>query len=170
MKALLETDLKGTYLFKPSTNTIVFSNLEQSITLANILLITNVTANTIIYNFADSTKGAVSFDGTTLVLDYNTSTMNSSDVLQVYLDIPNPNTTILRSLDRMLKSPLGYDKSASRFRNTVVIETGSIGSVSSVSTVSTLSNITSLGTLNAERLLYSANFSAWQSVHRSRIT
>lgn len=170
MKALLGIDFEGSYSFYPGTNTIVFRQLERDISIANILLITNVTANTIIYNFADSTKGAVSFNDSTLVLDYNTSSMNSSDVLQIYLDMPNADTKLLRSIDSLLKSPMGYDKSSSRYRNTVSVETGSISSVSSVSTVSTVSNISTLGLLNAERLLYSANFSAWQSAHRSRIT
>lgn len=170
MKKLLGTDFQGTYLFKTASNTISFSNLETPITLANILLITNVTANTIIYNFADSTKGAVSFDGTDLVLDYNTSSMASTDILQIYVDMPNADTKLLRSIDSLLKSPMGYDKSSSRYRNTVSVETGTISTVSSVSTVSTVSNISTLGLLNAERLLLSANFSAWQSAHRSRIT
>ncbi|NBP66583.1 MAG: hypothetical protein EBU66_18290, partial [Bacteroidetes bacterium] len=66
MKKLLGTDLSGSYTFNPAGNTITFSGLRQDISLENILLITNTTANTIIYNFADSTTGAVSFNNNVL--------------------------------------------------------------------------------------------------------
>jgi GDP-D-mannose dehydratase len=88
MKKLLGYDVTGTYTFNPAAQTITFSNLAQTISLANILLITNVTANTIIYNFASSSVGAVSFASNVLTLDYNTTLMSSSDVLQIYLDLP----------------------------------------------------------------------------------
>jgi hypothetical protein len=51
MKQLLATDTPGSYAFDKTAKTVTFSGLRQSITLSNILLITNVTANTIIYNF-----------------------------------------------------------------------------------------------------------------------
>ena len=55
-------------------------------------LITNVTDGAIIYNFADSTKGgSVSYtsstDTTTLTLEYDTSSMSSTDELQLFIDI-----------------------------------------------------------------------------------
>lgn len=170
MKKLLGTDFQGTYLFKTASNTISFSNLETPITLANILLITNVTANTIIYNFADSTKGAVSFNGTDLVLDYNTSSMASTDILQIYVDTPGSDTTLLRSIKTSMQSPPGYDKASGRYKDTVILESGTVTTVNTVTTCSTLSNITSIGGLSAERLLYNQNATAWQVTIRARIT
>jgi GDP-D-mannose dehydratase len=96
MKKLLGQDASGTYAFNPTAKTVTFSGLSQAITLANILLITNVTANTIIYNFASSSTGAVSFANNVLTLDYDTTSMNSSRMCCksiLTLQVRNPFTT-----------------------------------------------------------------------------
>jgi hypothetical protein len=56
-----------------------------AITLDQILLITNVTSNTIIYNFADPTKGGY-LVGSVLTLSASTATMLNSDRLQIFID------------------------------------------------------------------------------------
>ena len=107
MKQLLATDTPGSYSFDKTAKTITFSGLRDDITLANILLITNVTANTIIYNFADSTKGAVSFNNNVLTLDYDTSSMANTDVLQIFLDLPSNEESLhdlLRRMNKILES------------------------------------------------------------------
>jgi len=107
MKKLLGTDLTGSYTFDPSAKTITFSGLGQSIDLQNILLITNTTANTIIYNFADSTSGAVSFTNNVLTLDYDTTSMSSTDKLQIYVDVPAYEESLhdlLRRMNKLLES------------------------------------------------------------------
>lgn len=107
MKQLLGTDTTGSYTFDPTGKTITFSGLKQAITLANILLITNVTQNTIIYNFADSNTGAVSFNNNVLTLDYNTTSMSASDVLQVFLDLESYEESLqalLRRMNKLLES------------------------------------------------------------------
>ena len=121
MKKLLGQDASGTYTFNPSAKTITFFGLSQQITLANILLITNVTANTIIYNFADSTNGATSFANNVLTLDHNTTSMNSADVLQIYLDLAGEESLhdLLRRMNKLLESNAVVD---SRLRQKVVIE------------------------------------------------
>jgi hypothetical protein len=90
--------------------------------LANILLITNVTANTIIYNFASSTTGAVSFVNNVLTLDYDTTSMSATDVLQIYIDVESYEeslATLLRRMNKLLESNAVVD---SRLRQKVVIE------------------------------------------------
>lgn len=107
MKKLLGTDTVGSYTFNPGAKTVTFSNLQQALTLANILLITNTTANTIIYNFADPTTGAISFNNNILTLDYDTSSMNSSDILQIYVDVESYEEslhTLLRRMNKILES------------------------------------------------------------------
>jgi hypothetical protein len=113
MKKLLGQDASGTHTFNPSAKTITFSGLSQQITLANILLITNVTANTIIYNFADSTNGATSFANNVLTLDHNTTSMNSTDVLQIYLDLAGEESLhdLLRRMNKLLESNAVVDSS-----------------------------------------------------------
>jgi len=122
MKKLLGTDLTGSYAFNPGAKTITFSRLGQSIDLQNILLITNTTANTIIYNFADSTSGAVSFTNNVLTLDYDTTSMSSTDKLQIYVDVPAYEESLhdlLRRMNKLLESNAVVD---SRLRQKVVIE------------------------------------------------
>ena len=86
-KAILETG----YTFTPSTNTII---IPRVVPRERLILITNVTTNTVIYNFSDSNLKAntytVSTTGgtntTTVVLNYNTAGMSSTDKLQITVD------------------------------------------------------------------------------------
>jgi hypothetical protein len=76
------------YTFNASAKTIAFSGIY---TLNQLLLITNSTRNTIIYNFADASLGATrsydsNIDTTTFTLSYNTEAMSNSDILQIYVD------------------------------------------------------------------------------------
>ena len=122
MKKLLGQDTSGTYTFNPTAKTVTFSGMSQQITLVNILLITNVTANTIIYNFASSTTGAVSFVNNVLTLDYDTTSMSATDQLQIYIDIESYEeslATLLRRMNKLLESNAVVD---SRLRQKVVIE------------------------------------------------
>lgn len=102
-KVVLETG----YSFNPSTRTII---IPKVVPRERLILITNVTSNQIIYNFTDGNLGATSYtvDGsnyqqgvivdpqnfsyssgtpkTTVVLNYNTTSMSSSDKLQIIVD------------------------------------------------------------------------------------
>ena len=88
-KAILDTY----YSFTPSSRTIVFN---QSIQRERFVLITNVTQNRVIYNFSDpnltltshsiSTNSTTGLITTTIVLNYNTTTMNATDKLQIVID------------------------------------------------------------------------------------
>lgn len=112
MKKLLGTDITGSYTFNPIAKTITFSSLGQAIALENILLITNVTANTIIYNFADPTTGATNFNNNILTLDYDTSAMSASDRLQIFLDVPNYEESLhdlLRRMNKLLEASATSD-------------------------------------------------------------
>lgn len=86
-KAILETG----YTFTPSTNTII---IPRVVPRERLILITNVTTNTVIYNFSDSNLRATSYNvstsggtnTTTVVLNYNTASMSSTDKLQIIVD------------------------------------------------------------------------------------
>jgi hypothetical protein len=82
------------YTFTPSTRTIV---IPRIIPRERLLLITNVTSNRVIYNFSDNTLPATSYTytqatdnntppKTTIVLSYNTTSMNTTDQLQIVID------------------------------------------------------------------------------------
>lgn len=82
------------YSFTPSTRTVVVSG--KNIRSEQLLLITNVTAGTVIYNFSDPALGYTSYtnavnsvsglETTTIVLAYNTSSMASTDKLSVLVE------------------------------------------------------------------------------------
>jgi len=90
--------------------------------------------------------------------------------------MPTANThsgNLLLRILQMLMAPLGYDKSLSRQRGTVVVESGTIGTVTTVSTVSTVStvtNIAGIGTYSAQMQILDGNRANWALSVRSRIT
>ena len=79
------------YTFAPGNAGAGTVKVSTRIPLKRLLIITNVTDGIIIYNFADSTKGATQAystanDETTFTLEHNTSAMSSGDELQIFVD------------------------------------------------------------------------------------
>lgn len=72
------------YTFSATAKQVTLTDYP-SIRLDQILLITNVTRNTIIYNFADPAAGGT-LAGNVLTLGYNTTTMSDSDRLQIFIE------------------------------------------------------------------------------------
>jgi len=79
MKILFEN-----YSFDATAKTVTF-NTTDVITLEQLLIITNVTTNKIIYNFADPNAGGTIVNNV-LTLDFNTTSMSSGDKLQIFID------------------------------------------------------------------------------------
>ena len=85
------------YTFTPSTKTIVINN--KYVRQEQLLLITNVTRGTVIYNFSDPTLGAASYtttaaavtgqQATTIILSYNTGGHSSTDKLSIIVEETN---------------------------------------------------------------------------------
>lgn len=101
------------YAFTPGTNTIVITG--KNIRREQLLLITNVTRGTVIYNFSDPSLGAASYtnavapstnlETTTIVTSYNTTAMSSTDKLAImveeaYSDI-TPAETLMDPVGKM---------------------------------------------------------------------
>ena len=91
-KKLIGHDV-GSYTFDASAKTITFSGLP-TITLDQILLITNVTDNIIIYNFSNPLLGGT-LVGSVLTLDYDVTLQSDTDILQIYIDLPIDGVTLL---------------------------------------------------------------------------
>ena len=77
------------YTFNPGTKTIIVPN--KIINPEQLLLITNVSSNTVIYNFSDPDLYGVvtapySSTGTRIVLNYNTASMDTSAALSILID------------------------------------------------------------------------------------
>lgn len=80
------------YTFDASAQTITFAQFP-TIDLERILLVTNVTDNIIIYNFASSSLGG-SVATNVLTVDYDTTTMDDTDDLQIHYVAPDDNVII----------------------------------------------------------------------------
>jgi hypothetical protein len=72
------------YQFNAAAHTITFVGMSD-LSLDGMLLITNVTDNLMIFNFANPTLTG-SVQGNVLTLAYNTSGMSNSDSLQIFYD------------------------------------------------------------------------------------
>lgn len=72
------------YSFNKTAKTVTFTDYT-TIRLDSLLLITNVTDNVIIYNFADPLLGGTVADNV-LTLTYDTSAMADADKLQIFYD------------------------------------------------------------------------------------
>jgi hypothetical protein len=86
MKRLVGRDV-GSVTFDASAQTITLVDLP-TLGLENILLVTNVTDQQIIYNFANTALGG-SISANVLTLDYDTTSMADADELQVWVDLPD---------------------------------------------------------------------------------
>ena len=83
------------YSFTPASRTIVITG--KSLRREQLLLITNVTTNTVIYNFSDTSLTASTYtvsttnnvETTTIILTYNTSSMSSTDKLAILYEETN---------------------------------------------------------------------------------
>jgi len=80
------------YTFNPATKTITIPN--RIIPQENLLLVMNATSNTVLYNFSDPDLRILSYTcpfsstGTQFVLNYNTTSMNAADPIQIMEDLP----------------------------------------------------------------------------------
>lgn len=79
----MKTRLTGA-TFDASAKTITHASFSD-VTLAGIQLITNVTDQIIIYNFADTTKGGT-LSTDTLTLEYDTTSMSDTDELMILVE------------------------------------------------------------------------------------
>jgi hypothetical protein len=146
------------YSFNPTSKTVTL--IEASgLSLENILLITNVSSGTIIYNFADSVCGGT-YDPitSTLTLNFDTTQMNSSDKLQIFVDDGSlsateqsvvelqEHTLLLRRLLKLLESNATVDSAQ---RQKVTIDSGTLPTVTTVTTVSTVTTATTLNQLGS---------------------
>jgi DNA-binding transcriptional regulator YbjK len=145
------------YTFDPILKQITF-NSSDLIELPNVLLITNVTSNVVIYNFASSALGG-SLSQNVLTLDYNTAAMASTDELQIFLDLygsPASEPTLAALNDQIalmkrllqLLNPIATQDSANRQR--VVVEGSTIVAQASAANLNAnVGNIASLGGVDA---------------------
>jgi hypothetical protein len=142
MKVLIDN-----YVFDPALKKVTFSDYA-SISLNRVLLVTNVTDNIMIYNFASPMLGGT-VSGNSLTLTYNTTSMSSTDSLQIYYDNEEtPSTEELAEAIYSLVTRLEFLQSVEG-TNADLRVTPIGGVVSTVSTVSTVSNMAAIGGFSA---------------------
>jgi hypothetical protein len=161
-KVLIGID-NGSYTFDASAKQVVITLDEGSPSLDALLVITNVTDNVIIYNFANPLLGGT-LSGNTFTLTYDTTTMSDTDDLQIWYYTPDAlavadNETAslvmaLRSLINVLGSNASLPDTAGRTRIildaiTASLTLATITTVGTVTSMTTLANQTNIGGLAA---------------------
>lgn len=155
------------YTFTASAGTIKLNDYS-SLNLEGLLLITNVTDNVIMYNFASNTYPAT-ISGNIITLTYNTSGMSDSDNIQIWYDDANyiqdsDFTVALRQMKSAVVNPPWLDKSLNRVRETAILESGT------VTTVTTVTGLTNVDGYQGKTLPRNMSTLAWAEVVRRTIS
>jgi len=134
------------YTFNAATKQITFDTTDI-VSLNQVLVITNVTDNVIIYNFADPAKGGVVANNV-LTLTYDTTAMSNSDSLQIFLDLYGTPSTddsvvLLRRLIQLL-TPIATQDFQQRQRVVVDnVSTGNLNQINNIGNLNTYNNVDS---------------------------
>ena len=97
------------YTFNATAQTVTFTDYT-TIRLESVLLITNVTDNVIVYNFADLGFGGSVTDNI-LTLAYDTTGMDDTDSLQIFYDdndVQPANTELQTTLNSIVTGKQNY--------------------------------------------------------------
>lgn len=146
------------YTFNATAQTVTFTDYT-TIRLESVLLITNVTDNVIVYNFADLGFGGSVTDNI-LTLAYNTTGMDDTDSLQIFYDdndVQPANTelqTTLNSLTGTLQELTARLEVLAGMANAGqpalrVIPIASVSTAVTGSVTATVSSMTNMGTVPA---------------------
>ena len=172
MKTLIQN-----YIFDPLSKTITINEVS-SLLVEQLLLITNVSTNDIIYNFADSNLKATISDNI-ITLNYDTTSMNDSDSLQIFIDFENTNFVELNELLQMgiaeivhqLQSIRNDGGMADIFgRVRCAVETlPTLGNCTTVGTVTNANNVVAMGGYALQSQYMSMTNQAWGNI-RNKIT
>ncbi|MEQ1788841.1 MAG: hypothetical protein ABL857_00205 [Rickettsiales bacterium] len=164
------------YSFNPLTKEITFLD-NADVKIEGLQLITNLNRGAIIYQFNEQTKGGV-LASNVLTLNYDTSTMQSSDILQIIYSPPAGGffNRMLALLDQIWRAtarpewlvPLSTGKAL----RTVFDANSSLNAVTTVTTVttcSTVSNLTNFNNIDSRELVWSQMRQAYAHGIRNRI-
>ena len=151
------------YTFNAGAKTVRF-NGYTNIDINRILLITNATRNTIIYNFASPALGGV-VTGNTITLTTSTAGMTSSDKLQIFYENEDSPSTdqMITILNRIVYSLRGAQNVDSNDRIRVALDSNNTGNYPA--------NIAALyGTADAREFFYNMDRTNFGSSIRPFLT
>lgn len=156
MKILVGNE-KGSYTFSAIGKTITLTGFSQSIKLEQVLLITNITTNDIIYSLGDN-RFPITISNNIITITKDTSLMADANKLQIFLDAP---ALAYDSADDMMKIKSMQKKFRDSFGGSAIdtekwvssIGTGMVATVSSgVLTVATGTTANALTTLTSNEI------------------
>jgi hypothetical protein len=160
MKILVGNEY-GSYSFNPAAGTITLSGLPTTLRMEQILIITDLISNTIIYNFADPTAGAVSVTNNIITLEKNVTALNASDKLQIFIEIPDPNYDLINFMQRFMKLLESNGTVDSNNRQRIAVEamptTTVTGSVNIGTNASLVAGAALIGTVGTAQTINAAN-------------
>lgn len=155
------------YSFNPLTKEITFLD-NADIKIEGLQLITNLNRGAIIYQFNEQTKGGV-LASNVLTLNYDTSTMQSSDVLQIIYSSPTGGyfNRMLALLDQIWRA-------TARPEWLVPLSTGKAlrmvtDNNSSLNTVATINNLVALNNIDSRELVWAQLRQGYTHGIRNRI-
>jgi hypothetical protein len=153
----MKSFITPTYTFTPGTSGVGTLNLSgiDNFDIKRLVAVINLRTNTIIYNVVDSTLGYNSVSSTLITLDADTSSMLTTDPLQIIYDNDDAITNneliqaieaLRMSIQSLTRSGLGqsYPDTSGRLRVLLDAITASL-TLATVTTVSTVSNQTNVG-------------------------
>ena len=170
MKKLIEN-----YTFDKTAKTVTFTDYSAAnpISLENILLVTNVTDNVIIYNFADPAFGGTVADNV-LTLTFNTAAMSNSDKLQIFYDdavAPASDTSIQAMTDVVLT----LKRIAKNMESLQVVDTAqrqrvAVESIANMTTLSQCLNAVQFGGVDPKFMIIDLARAAYNNGIRNNLT
>jgi len=145
------------YTFNKTNKTVTlndYNNVRQE----GVLLITNVTDNIILYNFADSTYTA-SVSGNVITLNYDTSSMSDTDYIQILyedgIDVGEKIRELAESQKEltetmlMLVSQINTIAAARGIAADLRVTNLNTPNMTTLTTCSTVTNLSQIGAINA---------------------
>lgn len=160
------------YSFNAADKKITFSDYS-TISLENILLITNVTRNQIIYNFADPAFGGT-VAANVLTLTFNTTVMSNADKIQIFYDdglIAASDSSVqvigdvALTLKRIAKNMESLQVVDSSQRQRVVVET-----IANMTTLGQCNNVPAIGSVDPKQLMIDLARTAYNAGIRANLT
>ena len=160
------------YSFNAADKKITFSDYS-TISLENILLITNVTLNQIIYNFADPAFGGT-VAANVLTLTFNTTVMSNADKIQIFYDDGliaatddgvQAMTDVVLTLKRIAKNMESLQVVDSSQRQRVAVET-----LANMTTLGQCNAVNGLGGVDPKQLMIDLARTAYNAGIRNNLT
>lgn len=163
----------GSYTFDKVAKTVSITLPFGNVKLEGLLMITDTTNNTIIYQFNDPTKGAT-LSGNVFTLTFNTNTgaFANTDKLQIfyYDEQPisqqmNDMAVALSQIFKSIQRPIYTEQGGNVLRT--VARGGGLDFITTVNSITTLNGI---GDYRPTELRYYQNNTYWEQAVRSKIS